>query len=188
MPISAHRMTGIVLLCVALLAASLWLAPRPSHAQAEPAAEPAATHNNGWSFVDVARVGQNGFTQLDSGRAGPDDVVVVSGVRNGRTGLFRVDAGDVTEVATNGTVLPNGLGTLGDIGAFSFQYAILPDGDVVFKARATDGSLSPAFLYTFRWRNGTITLAQPSTETDPDTLTQAFDHDLAQVTTDNRWR
>ena len=73
-------------------------------------------------------------------------------MRNGRTGLFRVEEDDVTEVAIDGTVLPDGLGTLGDIGAFSFQYAILPNGDVIFKARATDGSLSPAFLYTFRWR------------------------------------
>ena len=102
MPISAHRMTGIVLLCVAGLAASLWLAPRPGHAQAEPA----ATHNNGWSFVDVARVGQNGFTQLNNGRAGPDGVVVVSGIQNGRTGLFQIQDGAVTEVATDGTVLP----------------------------------------------------------------------------------
>ena len=62
-----------------------------------------------------------------------------------------------------------------------------PNGDVIFKARATGGSLSPAFLYTFRWSNGTITLAQPSEEIDPETFTQAFDHDLAQVTTDNRW-
>ena len=84
-------------------------------------------------------------------------------------------------------MLPGGLGTLGDIGAFSFQYAILPNGDVIFKARVTEGSLSPAFIYTFRWSNGTITLAQPSQETDPVTLTQAFDHDLAQVTTDDRW-
>ena len=164
MPKSAHQMLEIVFLCVAGLVASLWLAPSPSHAQAEPA----ATHNNGWSFVDVARVGQNGFTQLATGRAGPDGVVVVSGVHNGRTGLFHVENNVVTAVAIDGQVLPGGLGTLGDIGAFSFQYAILPNGDVLFKARVTDGSLSPAFIYTFRWSNGTITLAQPSQEIDPD--------------------
>ncbi len=184
---SAHRITGIVLLCATLLAAPLWLAPNPGHAQAGSPAAPAATHNNGWSFVDVARVGQNGFTQLNSGRAGPDGVVVVSGVRNGRTGLFRVDGGDVTEVATDGTVLAGGLGTLTNIGASTSGYAILPDGDVIFAAFVTGGSLNPQFRYVFRWRNGAITLAQPSTETDPINQTQAFEHDLLQVTTDGRW-
>jgi len=177
---------GIVLLgalCMALLS---WLQPAPAHAQAEPTA-PDAPANNGWTFTDVIRVGQQGFTQLSSGRAGPNGVVVVSGQRNGSTGLFHVHGGTVTAVATDGTVLPGGLGALSDVGASSFQYAVLPDGDVLFKARASGGSLNPAFRYTFRWSEGTISVAQPSTETDPATQSQAFEHELAQVTTDSRW-
>ena len=180
--IAAQQRVRIVLLLLSMLVASVWPAPSPIQAQTGPT----AAQNNGWSFVDVARVGQNGFTQLDTGRAGPDGVVV-SGVHNGRTGLFHMENNIVTEVATDGQVLSGGLGTLGDIGAFSFQYAVLPNGDVIFKARVTDGSLSPAFIYTFRWSNGTISLAQPSQEIDPETLTQAFDHELVQVTTDDRW-
>ncbi|HAJ38117.1 MAG TPA: hypothetical protein DCL15_20795 [Chloroflexi bacterium] len=171
------------LLVLCCLTASGALAPQRVQAQRTPM----VTHNNGWTFVDVARVGQNGFTQLSAGRAGPEGAVVVSGVRNGRTGLFHIQGGTVTEVATEGTVLPGGLGTLSNVGASAFRYAILPDGDVVFVASATGGSLNPQFRYAFRWRNGVITLAQPSTEIDPATQNQAFDHDLQQVTTDGRW-
>ena len=178
---SAHPMIRIVLLCAVWLAAAGW--PQPSLAQNMPA----AVTNNGWTFTDVARVDQNGFTQLNSGRAGPDGIAVVSGVRNGRTGLFLIQGGVVTEVAADGTVLPGGQGTLANVGASAFRYAILPDGDVVFAAFATGGSLNPQFRYTFRWSDGVITLAQPSTETDPATQSQAFDHDLLQVTTDGRW-
>ncbi|MFZ1770376.1 MAG: hypothetical protein WAU00_14320 [Caldilinea sp.] len=176
-----QRVIRIVLLCVVWMAAFMWQHPIPAQAQASPG----AVQNNGWLFTDVVRVGQSGFTQLGTGRAGPDGVVVVSGVRNGRTGLFHVEGGVITEVATEGTVLPGGLGALSNISAT--QFAILPSGDMVFQARATGGSLKPTFNYTFRWSNETITLAQPSTETDPVTLAQAFEHDLAQATTDNRW-
>lgn len=179
----AHRMIGTVLLIVAMLAGSLGSQLSPSHAQTEPA----VTHNNGWSFVDVARVGQNGFTQLSTGRAGPNGMVVVSGQRNGRTGLFRVEGGDVVEVATEGMVLPNGLGALSSIGASAFRYAILPNGDVIFLANAIGGSLQPTFRYAFLWSDGAITVAQPSTEIDPATQGQAFEHDLQHVTTDDRW-
>ena len=173
----------IVLLLLAGLFVSSFSAARPLSAQTEPM----VTHANGWSFIDAIRVGQHGFTQLDSGRAGPGEMVVVSGVNNGRTGIFRVEAGVVTEVATDGAVLPGGLGTLRNVGVSAFKYAVLPNGDVIFTASAVDGSLNPNFSYTFRWRNGTITVAQPAEETDPQTLSQAFAHDLAQVTTDNRW-
>jgi len=180
---SAPRLIGITLLYMAALAVSLWLAANPVHAQVGPA----AAHNNGWSFVDVARVGQNGFTQLNTGRAGPDGVVAVSGVRNDRTGLFLIQDGTVTEVAADGTALPGDLGTLVQPGTSLSQYAVLPDGDVVFNAFVRDGSLNPQFRYTFRWHDGVITLAQPSTEIDPVNQTQAFEHDLLQVTTDGRW-
>ena len=180
------RSAGIMLLgalCMALLA---WLQPAPAQAQVEPVT-PAAPANNGWTFTDAIRVGEQGFTQLSSGRAGPNGVVVLSGERNGRTGLFRIEGGSVVEVATDGMVLPGGLGTLANIGAAAFQYAILPDGDVIFTANATGGSLNPAFRYTFRWRDGAISLAQPATETDPATQGQAFAHELTQVTTGGRW-
>jgi len=136
------------------------------HATAQAQAEVAAITANGWTFTDVIRVGQQGFSQVSTGRVGPNGVVVVSGQRNGQTGLFRVEGGTVVDVATDGMALPGGLGTLTNIGASSFQYAILPDGDVLFKARATGGSLNPQFTYVFRWRDGGITLAQPATETD----------------------
>lgn len=153
------------------------------HAQAVPA----MTQANGWSMTDVARVGQNGFTRLDAGRAGLDDVVVVYGERNARTGLFHIAAGLVTEVAAEGTVLPDGLGTLNDVAGGGNQFVSLPNGDVLFKARATDGSLNAVFFYTFRWRDGVISVMAPSEEIDPETLSQAFDHDLTQATPDNRW-
>lgn len=172
-----------VLLVLCCLTTTIALAPHPLLAQIAPT----ATNNNGWTFVDVARVGQNGFTQLNTGRAGPNGVVVVFGVRNGRTGLFLIQDGAVTEVAADGTVLPGGLGTLTQPGTSLSQYAILPDGDVVFNAFVRDGSLNPQFRYTFRWRNGVITLAQPSTEIDPVNQTQAFAHDLQHITTDGRW-
>lgn len=172
-----------MLLVLCCLVASIAAVPRDVYAQDGPTAVAA----NGWSFVDVARVGRDGFTQLNAGRAGPAGAVVVSGVRNGRTGLFHVQGGVVTEVATEGALLPDGLGALSNVGASASRYAILPNGDVVFAASATDGSLNPQFRYAFRWRNGVITLAQPSTETDPATQGQAFDHDLLQVTTDGRW-
>lgn len=187
MLLSTNRILRVVLVGAIALAASIAPSPRPSYAQAQAADEPAVAHNNGWTFVDVARVGQNGFTQLNTGRAGPNGVVVVSGVRNGRTGLFLIQNGAVTEVASDGTVLPGGLGTLVQPGTFLSQYAVLPDGDVVFNAFVTGGALNPQFRYTFRWRNGVITLAQPSTEIDPVNQTQAFAHDLQQVTTDGRW-
>jgi hypothetical protein len=171
------------LLALFFLFASGLPAPSPIQAQIGPA----VTDNNGWSFVDVARVGQDGFTQLNTGRAGPEGAVVVSGARNGRTGLFHIQDGAVTEVATDGTALTGGLGTLTQPGTSLSQYAILPDGDVIFAAFVTGGSLNPQFRYVFRWRDGVITLAQPSTETDPVNQTQAFGHDLQQVTTDGRW-
>ncbi|MEZ4635430.1 MAG: hypothetical protein R2856_10765 [Caldilineaceae bacterium] len=174
---------GIALLIIIGLATLIRPAPGALQAQTGPA----ATDLNGWSFVDVARVGQDGFTQLNTGRAGPNGAVVVSGVRNGRTGLFLIQNGIVTEVAIDGTVLPNGLGTLLQPGTSLSQYAILPDGNVVFAAFATGGSLNPQFRYVFRWNDGDITLAQPSTEVDPVNQTQAFEHDLQHVTTDGRW-
>jgi hypothetical protein len=183
MPMSAPRLIGITLLYMAALAVSLWLTANPAHAQIGPA----VAHNNGWSFVDAARVDRDGFSQLNNGRAGPNGIVVVAGVRNGRTGLFLIQDGAVTEVAADGTVLPSGLGTLVQPGTSLSQYAVLPDGDVVFNAFVRDGSLNPQFRYTFRWHDGVITLAQPSTEIDPVNQTQAFEHDLLQVTTDGRW-
>ena len=187
MSISANRIISVILAGMIALAASVAQPPQTGYAQAQPVAAPAVAHNNGWTVVDVARVGQNGFTQLNTGRAGPNGVVVVFGVRNGRTGLFLIQGGAVTEVAIDGTVLPGGLGTLTQPGTALSQYAILPDGDVVFSAFVTGGSLNPQFRYTFRWRNGVITLAQPSTETDPVNQTQAFNHDLQHITTDGRW-
>ena len=178
-----RQWVGFVLLILSCLIALIQPAPRQSQAQTGPA----ATDANGWSFVDMARVGQDGFTSLSSGRAGSAGVVVVQGVRNGREGIFHVEDGVVTEVATDGAVLPNGLGTLSSVGIFSFQYAVLPNGDVLFNAFAKDGSLNPDFRYSFRWNNGTITIVEPSQATDPQTLTQAFEHVLTQVTTDDRW-
>lgn len=172
-----------VLLLLCCLTTTITLTPDPVQAQRAPT----ATDNNGWSFVDVARVGRDGFTQMSAGRAGPGGAVIFSGVRNGRTGIFLVQDGVVTEVAADGTVLPGGLGTLTQPGTSLSQYAVLPDGNVVFNAFVQDGSLNPQFRYTFRWRDGVITLAQPSTETDPANQTQAFAHDLQQVTTDGRW-
>lgn len=177
-----RRMRIVLLVLCCLVAAS---APAPSAGSAQTG--PTVLNSSGWSFVDVARVGQNGFTQLSTGRAGPDGAVVVSGVRNGRTGLFRIQGSAVAEVATEGMALPGGLGAVSNIGASTFGYAILPDGDVVFAAFATGGSLNPQFRYVFRWSDGAINLAQPSTETDPVNQTQAFEHDLLQVTTDGRW-
>lgn len=177
-----RKWIGTVLLLICLTASHM---PAPGSVHAQTA--PSAMHANGWSFVDVIQVGQHGFTQLSTGRAGSDGVVIVSGVRNDRTGLFRIQGSAVTEVATNGTVLPGGLGALTNVGASTFSYAILPDGSVIFAAFVTGGSLNPLFRYVFHWRNGVITLAQPSTETDPSSQAQAFEHDLQQVTTDGRW-
>lgn len=177
------RFVQLASLVLVILALALQPSPRPIQAQV---GSP-ATALNGWTFVDVARVGQDGFTQLSAGRAGPDGVVVVSGVRNGRTGLFRIQGGTVTEVATDGTALTGGLGNLVQPGTSLSQHAILPDGDVVFASFVTGGSLNPQFRYVFRWSNGVITLAQPSTDIDPVNQTQAFDHDLLQVTSDGRW-
>ncbi|NCC31988.1 MAG: hypothetical protein EOM24_08170, partial [Chloroflexia bacterium] len=144
------QLASLVLLILAIV-----IQPASRTTQAQIGLPVAST--SGWSFVDVARVGQDGFTQLSAGRAGPDGVVVVSGVRNGRTGLFRIEGGAVTEVATDGTVLPGGLGTLVQPGTSLSQYAILPDGDVVFNAFVRDGSLNAQFRYTFRWHDGAIT-------------------------------
>lgn len=187
MSISLNRSLRAVLAAIVALAASGVLAPHPALVHARPIAEANVTHSNGWSFVDAARVGQNGFTQLSTGRAGPEGAVIVSGTRNERTGLFLIQNGAVTEVATDGMVLSGGLGTLTQPGTSLSQYAILPNGDVIFASFVTGGSLNPQFRYAFRWRDGTITLAQPSTEIDPVNQTQTFDHNLQQVTTDNRW-
>jgi len=183
---TSFRAVGILLLAALGLAALLRLPAGPALAQDASLAAAAVTAN-GWSFTDVIRVGQDGFTQVGSGRAGPGGMVVVSGQRNGQTGLFRVEGGAVVAVATEGLALPGGLGTLTNIGASSFQYAVLPNGDVVFAASATGGSLKLQFRYVFRWSDGVITLAQPATETDPVSQSQAFEHDLLQVTTDGRW-
>ena len=175
--------TFIVLLGLWLALLPLGQAGASLHAQTVPA----MTHANGWLMTDVVRVGQNGFTRLDAGRAGPDGDVVVYGERNERMGLFHMATGVVTEVAVEGTVLPGGLGTLSDVAGGGYQFVSLPNGDVLFKARATEGTLSPVFFYTFRWRSGVISLMDPSEEIDPETLSQAFDHDLTQATPDNRW-
>jgi len=183
---SMVRSMVMILGLLALLAQPLTVDGTARARRAVQAAARAATSE--WTFRDVARVGTDGFTSIYLGRSGANGTVIVDAVRGGRDGIFRVDAqGAVAEVAVEGTVLPGGLGTLSGVGSSTFDFVGLANGDVLFKARAVGGSLNETYLYTFHWREGQITLMNPSSEVDPITFSPAFIHDLLQTTTDSRW-
>ena len=139
--------------------------------QAQP---PTVLTAGGWAITNVAASGVDGFTNLNSGRVGDNGRIVVSGTRNGSDGLFIVEGGIITEVATAGLALPGGLGNIDFINDFN----ITPQGNVLFTADVSGGSL-PASPYAFRWNNGTITQQQPATND--------FVHHITKLTSDGRW-
>ena len=167
-----------------LLAHWLLLSPLGQFTPVHREVAPVVTTAIVWSFTDVAREGQNGFTCLVTGQAGPNGTAVVYGDRGGETGLFRIDGGSITEIAIDNTELPGGLGTLRDLAANGSLYEVLPNGDVLFQGGANGGSL-PVGFYTFRWSAGVISLEAPFEPFDD--LNQLFDHSIHQTTSNNRW-
>lgn len=108
------------------------------------------------AFTKVVTVGQNGFTEA-TGPRGIDRRMVFDGTRNGVRTLYLYDDGVFIEVLPANGTLPNGMGTAD---SFLAQYRMLPNGDILFKANVTGGSL-PTGQYNFRWHNGAITVQQP---------------------------
>ena len=129
-----------------------------------PLTQPAAPTANGWEFTSVVTVGQNGFTNLYAASVGDSGLVVVSGERNGATGLFAVSNGTVITVATVGTVLSGTLGTINYIPLYS-KIGIDLDNRVVFVASVISSSLpvpNGSNYPAFRWTNGVISHMLPS--------------------------
>lgn len=129
---------------------------------------------NGWTITPLIANGEEGFTTLSVGRVGDNGRTVVAGIRNGRTGIFIVQGSSVTEVASDSTILPGGLGSI----SFVSDFGVAPQGDVLFSANVAGGSL-PAGSYAFRSSNGTITQQQPTAS--------GFSHTPSQLTSDGRW-
>ncbi len=126
-----------------------------SWAAAEPA-EPALAPD--LAYTQIVTIGQNGFTQASYPK-GIKERMVFAGEQNGagRTLYLYDDGGFIQLLPPDGT-LPNGMGTAT---SFTALYAMVPNGDVLFNAVVSGGSL-PAGTYTFRWSNGSITLQQPT--------------------------
>jgi hypothetical protein len=122
------------------------------------------------AFTQVVTVGQSGFTEA-SGPQGIARRVIFAGTRNGARTLYLYDDGVFIEVLPADGTLPNGLGIAS---SFTAQYRMTPDGDILFRANVSGGSL-PAGQYTFRWHNGEV-IVQP--EAGPNFNT---------ITSDGRW-
>lgn len=122
------------------------------------------------AFTQIVTVGQNGFTEA-TGPQGIDDRVVFGGTRNGRRTLYLYDKGVFIEVLPPDGTLPGGLGTIDAVPPLN---RMLPNGDILFRANVSGGSL-PAGQYTFRWHDGAITV-QPEAGTN-----------LNYITSDGRW-
>jgi len=106
-----------------------------SHPAAQ--AAPEVITANGWTVTNLITNGEAGFTNLTVGRVGDNGRTVVSGTRNGRSGLFVVQGGTITEVASDSTTLPGGLGSI----SFVSDFGVTAQGDVLFTANVTGGSL-----------------------------------------------
>jgi hypothetical protein len=119
------------------------------------------------AFSQLVTVGQDGFTEA-IGPQGIDGRMVFVGTRNGSRTLYLYDGGVFIEVLPADGTLPGGLGTAD---SFLAQYRMLPNGDILFRANVSGGSL-PAGQYTLRWHNGAI-LLQP--EAGPNFNTIASD-------------
>lgn len=129
---------------------------------------------DGWSITNVITNNTEGFTDLISGRVGDNGNVVVEGTRNGRTGIFLVQGASVTEIASDATGLPGGLGNI----SFVRDYAVTAQGEVLFTAAVSGGSL-PAGDYAFRSSSGLITPQQPTAST--------FTHTPSHMANNGRW-
>ncbi|NNJ12244.1 hypothetical protein EKD04_018095 [Chloroflexales bacterium ZM16-3] len=171
----------LTLLAVLLLACLSIQTSQPM-AHAAPSAKPTRANwsaapslaANGWGFTNVVAVGESGFTDVVGGRVGDNGHTVVEGTSGGRTGVFLVQGTAVTEIATDATVLPGGLGSIG----FVRDYAVTAQGDVLFTAAVSGGSL-PGGNYAFRWSGGSITQQQPTSS--------AFTHTPSHLASNGRW-
>ena len=143
-----------------------------SHSAAQ--AAPEVITANGWTVTNLITNGEAGFTNLTVGRVGDNGRTVVSGTRNGRSGIFIVQGSTITEVASDSTTLPGGLGNI----SFIDDFGVTAQGDVLFRANVTGGSLS-AGSYAFRWSNGTIAQQQPTAS--------GFSHTPSELTSNGRW-
>lgn len=165
-----RRVSVVAVLATALLS---WLFGALA-SQAQPLA-PAA---GGWSFTDVAREGQNGFTALFSARIGANGTLVVQGTRVGDDagpGLYQIQAGAVITIARPGTVLS---GTLGVISSIS-DFAVDGRGRVLFLARVTDADPPVTGRRVYRWERGVISRMKPDE--------RGFEHNLGVVTNAGEW-
>jgi len=131
----------------------------------------------GWSITDVARAGQNGFTQISGARIGDNGAVVIFGARGTESGIYQVQAGNVITVATIGTVLPGGLGT---ISQFAGNFAVDNQGRVLFVARVTGADPPGRALRVYRWENGVISRMKPDDAA-------VVEHHLDVVTSAGEW-
>jgi hypothetical protein len=122
------------------------------------------------AFTQLVTVGQGGFTEA-TGPQGINDRVVFAGTRNGSRTLYLYDDGVFIEVLPADGTLPGGMGTAS---TFTAGYRMVPNGDIIFRANVSGGSL-PAGTYTFRWHNGTITV-QPEAGAN-----------INYMTSDGRW-
>jgi hypothetical protein len=175
-----------------LISLGAFFFPTPRHSSRAQDSRPARTSvimPNGWEFVDVARTGQNGFTAIGGAKVGPNDAVLVRGVRNSRTGLFIIQNGTVTEVAAVGTIFSNTTITAIDIynSYDEDELAFLPNGSVVFGASVQVGSaqITSAILV---WKNGVITMARPAKGyVGAEGSSELVTHFPSQFTADSRW-
>ena len=122
------------------------------------------------AFTQLVTVGQDGFTEAFNPQ-GIDRRMVFGGTRNGNRTLYLYDDGVFIEVLPADGTLPGGMGTAS---SFLAQYRMVPNGDILFRANVSGGSL-PAGTYLFRWHNGAITVQQPTAST------------LNYLTSDGRW-
>ncbi len=130
----------------------------------------ASTVASDLAFTQIVTVGQDGFTEA-AGPQGIDGRMVFAGTRNGNRTLYLYDDGVFIEVLPADGTLPGGLGTAS---SFLAQYRMLPNGDILFRANVSGGSL-PAGQYTFRWHNGVILLQA------------AAGPNFNTITSDGRW-
>jgi hypothetical protein len=175
-----------------LISLGAFFFPTPRHSSRAQDVVPARAQvisPNGWEFVDVARRGQNGFTSIAGAKVGPNDAVVVRGVRNDRTGLFIIQDGTVTEVAAVGTTFSNTTITAIDIHSSydEDELAFLPNGSVVFGASVQTGSaqITSAILV---WKDGVITMARPANGyVGAEGSSELVTHFPSQFAADSRW-
>ena len=124
------------------------------------------------AFTQLVTVGQNAFTEVFGPQPqGISGRMVFAGTRNGVRTLYLLDDGVVIEVLPGDGTLPNGMGTAT---SFVAQYRMTPDGDILFRANVSGGSLA-AGQYTFRWRNGVITVQEKAGP------------NFSYMTSDGRW-